>query len=298
MLESVLAQTYARWELVLVNASPDDEGMRAVLSELADPRIRVVELAENRGIVGNTNYGIARCTGDYVSFFDHDDVVEPHALAELVRAIGEKNGEVGLLYCDEDNIDELGRPSLPLIKPGLNPDFLLSNNYVIHWLTVRRDLLARVGLSGPEVEGAQDYDLTLKVSELDVPVVRVPQVLYHWRICAGSSAGDPASKSYAQDAGTRAIEGHLARTGSDGRVEHGWAYFTYRTTLPGAEPRAERPRCVRGGGVSRDPRRARRVRARSRRLGHDWRARGGRLRAGRGPRAPRVPGPRARPRVP
>ena len=236
MLGSVLAQTYHRWELVLVNASPDDEGMRAVLSELADPRIRVVELAENRGIVGNTNYGIARCTGDYVSFFDHDDVVEPHALAELVRAIGEKNGEVGLLYCDEDNIDELGRPSLPLIKPGPNPDFLLSNNYVIHWLTVRRDLLARVGLSGPEVEGAQDYDLTLKVSELDVPVVRVPQVLYHWRICAGSTAGDPASKSYAQDAGTRAIEGHLARTGSDGRVEHGWAYFTYRTTFPVPSP--------------------------------------------------------------
>lgn len=239
MLESVLAQTYRRWELVLVNASPGDEGMRAVLSELADPRIRVAELTENRGIVGNTNHGISLCTGDYVSFFDHDDVVEPHALAELVRAIqeGERGGRApGLIYCDEDNIDEGGAPSLPLIKPSLNPDFLLSNNYVIHWLTVRRDLLARVGLSGPEVEGAQDYDLTLKVGELGEPVVRVPLVLYHWRICAGSSAGDPASKTYAQDAGARAIEAHLARTGADGHVARGQAYFTYRTTFAVPDP--------------------------------------------------------------
>lgn len=236
MLQSVLAQTYRRWELVLVNASPDDEGMRAVLAECADPRIHVVELAENRGIVGNTNYGIARCTGDYVSFFDHDDVVEPCALAELVRVICQKSGDVGLLYCDEDNIDEDGRPSLPLIKPSLNPDFLLSNNYVIHWLTVRRDLLSHVELSGPDVEGAQDYDLTLKVVETGAPVVRVSQVLYHWRICAGSSAGDPASKSYAQDAGARAIEGHLARTGAAGEVARGRAYFTYRTIFSVRDP--------------------------------------------------------------
>lgn len=236
MLGSVLAQTYPNWELVLVNASPDDRGVCSVLDGVSDPRVRVVDVPGNLGIVGNTNLGVARATGDYVSFLDHDDVVEPHALAELVRAIEKSGGRAGLLYCDEDNIDEEGHPSLPLIKPGPNQDFLLSNNYVIHWLTVRRDLLSRVAPSGPEVEGAQDYDLTLKVLELGEPVVRVPEVLYHWRICAGSSAGDPASKSYAQDAGTRAIEGHLSRTGSGGRVGRGRAYFTYRTTFPVPDP--------------------------------------------------------------
>ena len=236
MLSSVLAQTYGNWELVVVNASPEDEGVRAVLAETRDPRIKVVDVPENLGIVGNTNFGVTHATGDYVSFLDHDDTVEPYALAELVRAIGETSGCAGLLWCDEDNIDEEGTPSLPLLKPGANEDFLLSNNYVIHWLTVRRDLLARVEPSGPEVEGAQDYDLTFKALELGEPAVRVPEVLYHWRICAGSSAADPASKAYAQDAGARAIEAHLARTGSQGRVERGRAYFTYRATFPVPDP--------------------------------------------------------------
>ncbi len=239
MLQSVLAQTYRRWELVLVNASPGDAGMRAVLDELADPRVRVVEAPGNLGIVGNTNLGIRACRGDYVSFLDHDDLLEPCALAELVRAIreGEKDGRApGLLFCDEDNVDGAGRPCLPLIKPPLNADLLLSNDYVLHWLTVRRELLGSVALAGPEVEGAQDYDLTFKICELGTPVVRVPQVLYHWRITDGSSAGDPASKEYAQEAGVRAIEGHLARTGVSAEVRRGWAYFTYETRFPVPAP--------------------------------------------------------------
>lgn len=248
-LGSVLAQTYGRWELVVVNASPGDSGMREVLSEFADPRVKVVDTPENLGIVGNTNLGISQCAGDYVSFFDHDDLLEPHALAELVRAVRASGGRAGLLYCDEDNVDESGSPMLPLLKPGYNPDLLLSNNYAIHWLTVRRDLLGGVELSGRDVEGAQDYDLTFKVAELGAEVVHVPHVLYHWRICAGSSAGDPASKLYAQDAGARAIEGHLARAGVAATVSRGSAYFTYRTDFSVPSP-APSLRVVCPGGPS------------------------------------------------
>lgn len=229
MIDSVLAQSYSKWELVIVNASPSDDAMREVFASIEDDRVKVVDCPENRGITGNTNLGISYCKGDYISFFDHDDVIEPQALAELVRAITGGNTYPGLLYCDEDNIDEHGEPSLPLIKPGYAEDFLLSNNYIIHWLTVRRDLLKRVEPSGKDVEGAQDYDLTFKIAELGERVVRVPYVLYHWRIHSGSTAGDPASKSYAQDAGARAIGDHLTRTGIRGQVSRGRAYFTYVT---------------------------------------------------------------------
>lgn len=233
MIASVAAQTYARWELVLVNASPEDAAMRKVLRGWeADPRIRVIDQPENLGIVGNTNLGIAACAGEYVSFFDHDDVIEPQALAEFVRAIeacGVKRP--GMLYCDEDNIDEHGAPRLPLLKPDFNPDLLLNDNYIIHWLTVRRDLLERVQLSAGDVEGAQDYDLTFKVTELDPYVVHVPHVLYHWRIHSGSTAGDPGQKSYAQDAGTHAIAGHLRRTGARATVRRGKGYFIYETSF-------------------------------------------------------------------
>ncbi|WP_273382316.1 glycosyltransferase [Enorma phocaeensis] len=229
MVESVLAQTYPNWELVIVNASPLNEAMREVLDVIEDERVKIINCPDNLGITGNTNLGISHCTGEYISFFDHDDVIEPNALAEFVRVIVGGGAYPGLLYCDEDNIDENGNPSLPLIKPGYAEDFLLSNNYIIHWLTVRRDLLESVELSGSDVEGAQDYDLTFKIAEFGERAVRVPYVLYHWRIHSGSTAGDPASKSYAQDAGSRAIAEHLKRTGVNGRVSRGRAYFTYVT---------------------------------------------------------------------
>lgn len=228
MLDSVLNQTYGNWELIVVNASPDDDKMRQVFQTYGDPRIKVIETPENLGITGNTNLGLKQCVGDYVSFYDHDDIVEPYALARMVARINDSELRPGMLYCDEDNIDEDDRPSLPLFKPDYNEDFLLSNNYIIHWLTVRRDLLLKVSPSGKDVEGAQDYDMSFKIAELGQPVVHIPEVLYHWRIHSGSTAGNPAQKSYAQDAGAKAIQNHLDRIDIDGSVERRRAFFTYR----------------------------------------------------------------------
>ena len=236
MIHSILSQSYGNWELVIVNASPDDEDMRRVFNEYADPRIKVIETPENLGITGNTNLGLAHCTGDYVSFYDHDDTVESYALAEYVRRINDSDVKPGLLYCDEDNIDENDVPSLPLLKPDYNEDFLLSNNYIIHWLTVRHDLLKKIELSGKDVEGAQDYDMTFKIAELDQPIVHIPEVLYHWRIHSGSTAGNPAQKSYAQDAGAKAIQDHLNRLGMEGEVARGKAFFTYVASFKSSSP--------------------------------------------------------------
>lgn len=236
MIDSILSQSYGNWELVVVNASPDDKDMRRVFNEYADPRIKVIETPENLGITGNTNLGIAHCTGDYVSFYDHDDTVESYALAEYVRRINDSDVKPGLLYCDEDNIDENDVPSLPLLKPDYNEDFLLSNDYILHWLTVRRDLLKKVELSGKDVEGAQDYDMTFKIIELGQPVIHIPEVLYHWRIHSGSTAGDPAQKTYTQNAGTKAIKNHLDRLGIEGDVWRGRAFFTYVTSFEVPSP--------------------------------------------------------------
>lgn len=227
MIKSILSQSYRNWELVIVNASPDDEDMHRVFNEYADPRIKVIETPENLGITGNTNLGLTHCTGEYVSFYDHDDTVEPYALAEYVRRINDSDIKPSLLYCDEDNIDENDVPSLPLLKPDFNEDFLLSNNYILHWLTIRHDLLNKVELSGKDVEGAQDYDMTFKITELGQPIIHIPEVLYHWRIHSGSTAGDPAQKTYTQNAGTKAIKNHLNRLGIEGDVERGRAFFTY-----------------------------------------------------------------------
>ena len=236
MIESVLSQTYPHWELVIVNASPDDEGVRRVLAGVSDPRIRVIECPENLGIASNTRVGVEAARGDYVCLVDHDDVIEPQTLAEYVRFIEEGGREAGLLYCDEDNLDESGHHLLPVLKPPRSPELLLSNNYVCHMLTVRRDLYLAAEPSPADVNGAQDFDLTLKIFETGAPVAHVPHILYHWRMCAGSTASDPSSKLYAVRAGSLSLERHLERAGARGKVSNEPAIFTYRVSFESSRP--------------------------------------------------------------
>lgn len=234
MMDSVLAQTYANWELVIVNASPDDRGIADVLGSYDDERIVVVEQRANEGIVGNTNVGIAATTGDYIAFLDHDDFIEPFALAAIAGAVGQ-DPSIDLLYCDEDSYRD-GSYCLPLFKPAMNWDLLYSNNYIIHFLVVSRRALDGVELSTSEVEGAQDYDLTFKVIEGGGGVRHLPFVLYHWRMHALSTNANAGSKPYAQEAGRLAIQRHFERCGvpaSVGRDDDNFYHVRFETKLRG-----------------------------------------------------------------
>lgn len=227
MINSVRAQTYQNWELVIINASPEDDGVRIVLNEYSDTRINVIEMTTNEGIVGNTNVGIREATGEYVAFLDHDDFLEPKALAAIVNAV-KMDPDIDLLYCDEDSYQN-GTYCIPLLKPDWDLDLLYSNNYVIHFLVVSERALKQVELSSSEVEGAQDYDLTLKVAELKSHVCHLPYVLYHWRMHAGSTNANAGSKPYAQEAGRVAIQSHLKRRGVPSEVRREKEDFTYRS---------------------------------------------------------------------
>ncbi|WP_165248594.1 glycosyltransferase family 2 protein [Adlercreutzia sp. ZJ141] len=228
LLESVIAQTYRNWELVLVNASPTDEGMKKVINDTDDSRIVVLEVEHNLGIAGNTNIGIAKCTGDYVSFLDHDDLLEPNALAEMVIAMERSETPVDLLYCDEDSFEENGTYHLPLFKPDLNVDLLYSCNYVIHLLTVSRFVLDRIERSGSEMDGSQDYDLTLKALEVARGVVHIPRILYHWRVHSFSTNSNPEAKPYTIQSSLEALAGHFSRLGVRIRAEKDEEPFAYK----------------------------------------------------------------------
>lgn len=214
MVESVLAQTYPAWELVLVNASPRDEELARALCACTDERIRTIALEENLGIAGNTNAGIRASKGSYVAFLDHDDMLDPRALEEYARCI-EEHPDADLLYCDEDSFHEArGKTFSPLFKPEFNLDLLYSHNYLVHLLMVSRRALDQVELSPDWASGAQDYDLTLKVSEVARGIYHIPKVLYHWREHAESTNGGVMeTKPYAIDASVRALEAHFERRG-------------------------------------------------------------------------------------
>lgn len=231
MVASVQAQTYAKWELVLVNASPNNSELSQALSALDDERIRVITLQDNEGIVANTNAGIGAATGEFIGFLDHDDVLEADALHCYVAEINE-HPDTDLLYCDEDLLTEDGHYARPHFKSDFNIDLLYSHNYITHFLVVRTSVIEQVGTSAHYVEGAQDYDLTLKASEVARRIAHISRVLYHWRAHEQSTSANSASKDFARDAGRRALQDHFERRGIalDG-VDDGPADFTYRPRL-------------------------------------------------------------------
>eukprot|EP01037_Dinobryon_pediforme_P005957 gene5957-6028_t len=219
-VQSVIAQTYRNWELIIVDDCSQRPELDALINELAasDPRIRTRFLAENAGISGATNAAIAQVQGTHVAFFDHDDLMAPRAL-ELMLAAAQRHRAL-LLYCDEDKIDDFGCYSEVNFKPDWNHRFLLAQNYVCHLLFVDAATLRAAGPLRRECDGAQDHDMILRLSELIPPeqIHHVPEVLYHWRKTPTSTASSGKSKSYAVQAGIRAVSEHLQRLGVDAEV--------------------------------------------------------------------------------
>lgn len=222
MIDSLLAQTYGNWELCIANGSPEDGAMKKVLEEYTkkDSRIRVSELTENKGIAGNTNAALEMARGEFVGLLDHDDLLAPNALYEIVRALDEDR-TLDAVYTDEDKVTtELEEHFQPHLKPDFNLDLLRSNNYICHFFVVRRSIVQKVGGFRQEFDGAQDHDFIFRCIETAEKVGHIPEILYHWRTHKASTADNPASKMYAFDAGKRAIEAHLKRTGTEGTVSH------------------------------------------------------------------------------
>jgi GT2 family glycosyltransferase len=158
-------------------------------------------------------------SGQWVAPLDHDDILPEHALAIVALEIS-KHPDAGFFYSDEDKVDSGGVRRDPFFKPDFDPLLLVGQNFVSHLSVFRKELVDRVGGYREGYEGSQDWDLTLRVSELVEPqqVVHIPHVLYHWRVHEQSTASLVSAKPYAIDAGRRAVMDHLVRTGQTGRA--------------------------------------------------------------------------------
>ncbi|MBK7858077.1 MAG: glycosyltransferase [Archangiaceae bacterium] len=219
-LDSVLSQIYPNWELCIADDGSKGPQVGAVLSEYArrDARVKVVRLSKQSGIARATNAALELATGEYIAFLDHDDVLAPHALAEMAARLTSA-GPLDLVYSDEDRIDSKGRRIAPFFKPDWSPDLLRSSNYICHFLVVRRSLAVEVGGLRPGFEGAQDYDFVLRVTEKSPRIGHVPKVLYHWRASDQSTALDVGNKPKAALAGVRALQEHLDRSKVEAKVD-------------------------------------------------------------------------------
>ena len=234
LVETIKEQTYPNWELCLSDGSGANSPIAGLLESLAasDERIKVVSHEESLQISENTNAAIEIATGDYIAFADHDDELTPNALFECVKALN-KNRDVKVLYSDEDKMSMDGHKFFqPHFKPDYNPDLLCTVNYICHLFVVDRKVIEQVGTLRKEFDGAQDYDFIFRCVEKAREVVHVPEILYHWRTHKASTADNPASKMYAFEAGKRAIEAHLERTGVKGTVSHTPDLGFYRVKYP------------------------------------------------------------------
>ncbi len=214
-VDSVLSQTYRDIELILVDDCSRVPELSAFMEGLAarDPRVRLLAHKRNRGISAATNTALAAAKGEWVAFFDHDDLLVAAAVECMVRAAQSSGAD--MLYSDEDKVDPSGHFVMPALKPDWNHRLMLGVNYVCHLLFVRRSVLEAVGPLSSTYDGAQDHELILRLSE-HVPadkIHHVPEILYHWRITAGSTAQSMSNKEYATAAGIKAVTDHLIRLG-------------------------------------------------------------------------------------
>ncbi len=227
-LRSVAAQTESRWEHVVVDDGSRSGEVGRVLADAArrDRRVRVIRLDANAGIVGASNRALQEASGTYVALLDHDDELEPRALQAMIAALESEPNAV-MAYSDHALLRADGRIASPSYKPDWSPERLRSHNYVTHLVVARRDAIECVGGFREGLDGAQDHDLVLRLSEAG-HVVHVPELLYRWRESPASVASSTANKQWAFDAGVRAVQDHCVRVGIDATVERSAVDGVYR----------------------------------------------------------------------
>ena len=227
-INSVLFQAYPQWELCLADDGSEREQVKKLLGEYErfDNRIKVKFLDQNRGISEASNEAASLATGEFIGFLDHDDELAPEALFEVAMAIN--SVEPDIIYTDEDLINLESRYLDSFYKPGFNNELLLTHNYITHLLVTRRELFAAVGGFSSECAGAQDFDLVLKLTEKAGKIHHIPLPLYHWRASDTSTSVNHTQKTYADEAGKKALLAALSRRLVEAVVEPGEWKFYYR----------------------------------------------------------------------
>lgn len=228
LVDNLIGQTYSNWELCLADGSPEENKELEKIYK-KDERIKYKFIGENKGIAGNTNEALSLVTGDFVALLDHDDLLPLFSLYEIVKCINE-NPNAEFIYTDEDKFEKLGGKRYdPYFKSDFAPDTLRANNFICHFSVFKKELMDKLGGFRSEYDGAQDYDILLRMSEETNKIVHIPKILYHWRVHALSTAkAGGTAKPYAYEAGIKAIQDHINRLGLKGTVEQGNTLGTYK----------------------------------------------------------------------
>jgi len=219
-IQSVQAQVYPHWELCIADDASSAPHVRPLLQayQERDRRIRVVFRAENGHIAAASNSALALATGEYVCLLDHDDELAVNALFEVAKLINQ-HPDADFIYTDEDHIDKQGNHCDPAFKPDWSPDYFHTQMYTCHLGVYRTQLVQQINGFRSEYDGAQDYDLVLRLVEQTNKIYHIAKILYHWRTLDASSASGVEAKPWAFHKGKKALESMLERSAYPGYVE-------------------------------------------------------------------------------
>lgn len=229
MIESVRNQIYPHWQLCLVDDCSPKTYLKHILEHeaLQDDRISIQLNEVNQGISVTTNDALAMAKGDYIALLDHDDEISIDALYENAKVINQ-HSDVGLIYSDEDKMEMDGSRLEPYFKPDFSPDLLHTNNYICHFTIIKKSIADDIGGFREGLDGSQDHDIIIRAAAAAERIVHIPKILYHWRKIPGSTAVEYDSKSYAWEAGRKAVEDQLQKQEDGVSVEFGSLKGTYR----------------------------------------------------------------------
>ncbi|OCR01901.1 glycosyl transferase family 2 [Oscillatoriales cyanobacterium USR001] len=219
-IESVLNQVYPYWELCIADDASTQAHVKQVLEEYKakDERVKVVYRTQNGHISRASNSALEIAKGEFVTLLDHDDLMTPDALYEVVLMLN-RHPEADMIYSDEDKLTADERLIGPYFKPEWCPDSFLSRMYTCHLGTYRRSIINEIGGFRVGFEGAQDYDLVLRFTEKSDKIFHIPKVLYHWRMHSGSTASSTDAKPYAYETSMKTLQEAIERRGEPGKVE-------------------------------------------------------------------------------
>lgn len=217
-IASVMAQTAPGWQLCLSDDGSTDPEVRAILERAAtDERVVLTRSEAAAGISAATNAALALAGGEFVAPLDHDDTLEPNALA----AVGAKlagNASVDVVYTDNDKELPGGARFAAALKPDWSPEYLRACMYTLHLGVYRRALVEQVGGFRSAFDGAQDHDLLLRLADAGARIAHVPETLHHWGVHPSSTAENADAKPEAFERGVAAVQDHLDRTGLPARA--------------------------------------------------------------------------------
>ncbi|MCI8307875.1 MAG: glycosyltransferase, partial [Lachnospiraceae bacterium] len=230
-IESVINQSYQNWQLCMADDCSTLPEVKKVLRKYENnPKIDIVYRNENGHISKATNSALELVKGEFVALLDCDDLLTDNALYEVVKRLNE-NRELDYIYSDEDKIDENSKNRhMPHFKPDWSPDTLMSNMYTCHLSVYRKSIIDKVGGFRVGYEGAQDYDLCLRVTEI-IPaknISHISKILYHWREIASSTASDTGAKPYILEAAFKAKSDAVKRRGLEAHIEYIDKIYQYR----------------------------------------------------------------------